>query len=624
MRRTFNIESQLYFKSRALSLVLAAGLIQNTLPGIAQDDVQLRPPQSTSSELAPSDSRTTLNQSVQPLDSRSSDVTSAHNSINVDFLKHKNSTIMQQTNTPHPVGSGASGSPIKAVLTKSNQVEAGPSQATGNGTPMDEIQLTKPALKSLVSVNDYISPFRFDASSESTINLQQALNLALDQNLDLAISRTNTKQKEFAYYSSLGNFLPDPTFGYSDYITKGHIGLPESLSSFLGGSSTAALSSATTSSATSLAALSTASSASSASSTIKIHHPFEIMHAGLDYHAYRGGSVLFGALQSKHNLKAAKHQESANLSDTLMSITQNYYNLMLAETLLQIRVDATQVSEEQLRRNQDRFHSGLATNLDVLQSKTQLSRDRQALLDQQVNRRSASIALADSLNIDLSGDLVPIEQNVKKVRLIDSRMNISDILQLALDNRPELKQYEELRMAAKRAIMVAAANLQPTVLISGNAYGIGPPSNVQALGVLAINANWRLKGAGTVDAFGIQQARWQARQASLNSQKELQTILSQVRNSYLQILDKEKNIEEASNEVQSSLEELRLAELRKSSGLGINLDIITAQRDYTQARVDKAQAIINFNIAQAQLLHDTGLISVDALTTGRLLSKASR
>jgi outer membrane protein len=621
MRRISNKKSQLALKNGALAVSLAAGLIQGTLAGISQDDMQLRPRQSASSEQVLPDSSAAINQISQPLDARGSDVSSARNSVNVDFLKHKNATIMQQTNTPHPVESGASGSPVKAVLTKSSQAQAGPSQANGNGAPLDAIQLTKPALKSLVSVNDYVSPFRFDATAESTVNLQQALNLALDQNLDLAISRTNTKQKEFAYYSSLGNFLPDPTFGYSDFLTTGHIGLPASFGSLFSASSAAALSGASATSASSLAALSTASNNNT---TIRIHHPFEIMHAGLDYYAYRGGSVLFGALQSKHNLKAAKHQESASLSDTLMTITQNYYNLMLAETLLQIRVDAAQVSEEQLRRNQDRFHSGLATNLDVLQSKTQLSRDRQALLDQQVNRRSASITLADSLNINLSGDLIPIETNVKKNRLIDSRMNISDILQLAIDNRPELKQYEELRLAAKKAIMVAAANLQPTVLLSGNAYGIGPPNNVQALGVFAINANWRLRGAGTVDAFYIQQARWQARQASLNSQKELQTILSQARNSYLQILDKEKNIEEASNEVESSLEELRLAELRKSSGLGINLDIITAQRDYTQARVDKAQAIINFNIAQAQLLHDTGLISVDALTAGRLLSKSGK
>ncbi|MFX6759352.1 hypothetical protein ABTH30_20910, partial [Acinetobacter baumannii] len=90
---------------------------------------------------------------------------------------------------------------------------------------------------------------------------------------------------------------------------------------------------------------------------------------------------------------------------------------------------------------------------------------------------------------------------------------------------------------AKKAIMVSAANLQPTVSLSGNAYGIGPPSNVQALGVFAVNLNWRLRGFGIVDSMDVAQARWQARQAALQAQKELETVCREVRNSYVQVLD---------------------------------------------------------------------------------------
>jgi outer membrane protein TolC len=131
-----------------------------------------------------------------------------------------------------------------------------------------------------------------------------------------------------------------------------------------------------------------------------------------------------------------------------------------------------------------------------------------------------------------------------------------------------------------------------------------------------------LQGLATVDSMEVVRAKWEARQAALQSQKELQTVCSQVRNSYLKILDKERNISEATSEVISATEELRLAELRKTSGLGLNLDIITAQRDLTQARVSKAQAIIDYNIAQVQLLHDTGQISISGLTAGRLLNKS--
>ncbi|MBU6451707.1 MAG: TolC family protein [Cyanobacteria bacterium REEB67] len=543
---------------------------------------------------------------------RQSGQASAREAMEADFSEHKKSIVGPKNTSTSKVPSGASGQKTAPVLSTLKQNVPGPSTTSNTPAVIDSIELKQPALQSLISVNDYLNPFALDASSSASLNLRRALKIGLEQNLDLAISRTNTKQKQFAYYSALGNFLPDPTLGFSEYFPRGHVGLPISASTLFGGSS--ALSGAASSSAL--------LASNAANNTISIHRNFDIMHAGGEFYAYRGGSILFGALQSKHTLKAAKFQEKATLSDTLLAITQNYYNCVLAESILQIRVDAVRTSMEQLRRNQDRFHSGLATNLDVLQSKTQLSRDKQALLDQQAARRAAAITLAQSLYYNLGEDLLPIEPIVKKIRLVDSRLTVADILQLALDNRPELKRYEELRLAAKRSIMVAAAKLQPTVLLSGQAYGIGPTNNVQALGLFSVAVNWRLKGMGTVDAFNVQQARWTAHQSKLEAEKEMQTVLGQVRNAYVQILDKEKNIEEASNEVESALEELRLAELRKSSGLGLNLDIITAQRDYTQAQVDKAQAIINFDIAQAQLVHDMGLISIEAVTSGRLLSKA--
>jgi outer membrane protein TolC len=527
----------------------------------------------------------------------------AQGAVKADFAEHKNKLSGQPHSMPPQPPTGAAKTGIVPVLSPPQPSASGPAAALSTvSSGEEEIKLGGPPLKALVSVNDYLNPFSLDSSNSQSISLRDALRLGLDQNHDLAVSRTVTKQRQFAYYSSLGNFLPDPTFGFNDYMADGKVALPGSLFS---------------------AGLPSGLKPSTGGSTVlRIDQPFLIMHGGIQYNAYRGGSILFGALQAQHNYKAGREQEKAVLSDTLVSITQNYYNLVLAEALLQIRIQAVRTSEELLRRNTDRFESGLATNLDILQSKTQLARDRQALVDQQIARRSAAIALATSINADLGSDFLPVEHIVRKVRLIDPRLTVSDLLQVAINNRAELKQYEELRLAAKRAIIVAGAPLQPTVALNANMYGIGPPSKVEGLFVFAVNANWKLKGFGEVDSMAVQQARWQARQTSLQSQKELQTVLGQVRNSILQSLDKERNIDESSAEVSSAVEELRLAELRKANGLGTNIDVITAQRDYTQALIDKAQALINFNIAQAQLLHDVGLTSVDALSSGRLLSNS--
>lgn len=575
------------------------------------DDLQLRPtPSSDKGQIDQSD----VSSLLRPEKSTPGQNLPAKQNFDSDFANHLNTVTQFKRSQPPAAATGASSADPRLSSVTLQRTNSAPEDTTtsANGAG-EEIVLGAPRLESLVSVDNYLDPFSLDAYTSAPITLKNALNIGLERNLDLAISFTQTKQSKFSFYSSLGKFLPDATAGFSEFLARGHVGLPFNF--FASGSGALANSALGNSISSNIAS-------SGKDSTVTVNRPFVLMHAGGEFYAYRGGSVLFGALQARNTYRARSHQERATLSDTLFTIAQNYYNLVLAETVLQIRIDAVKTSEEQLRRNQARLHSGLATNLEVLQSKTQLARDRQALVDQQIDRRSAAIALANTLNIDLGGDLKPATTTVQKVRLVDPRLSINQILQMAIENRPELKQYEQLRLAAKKALVVSASGLQPTVSLSGQAYGIGPPSNVQALGVFSVNANWRLPGLATVDSMSVVRAKWEARQAALQSQKELQTVCSEVRNSYLQILDKERNIIEATDEVVSSAEQLRLAELRKASGLGLNLDIISAQRDYTQARVSKAQAIINYNIAQAKLLHDAGLISIAGLTSGRVLNKS--
>ena len=481
-----------------------------------------------------------------------------------------------------------------------------PPEAKLVGEPIfDEnaILLKKPELKALISVDRSLSPFGLDADYSQPINLRQALLTTVNNNLDLAISRTREHSQKLTYLSSLGSFLPDVTMGYQEFFLKGELAFPFKTAVVPGSASTGAASS------------------SSGFPAVKVDTPVILMNGGLRYYAFRGGKILFGAIRDKHNWNAAKSGLNASLSDVLLASARDYYNLVLAESLLQIRIKAVDTSEEQVRVNTSRFENGLATNLDVLQSRTQLSRDRQSLVDQQTNRRASAIELADRLNINLGGDLTPIGNTVRKVRLVSANLRVPQLLRLAIENRPELKQNDELRKAAKAGIIVSTSPLQPSVSLSGNVVGAGPPSRIEALYALGIAANWNIGGLGTVDSAKIALARSQARQAALEEQRQFVQILDQVRTAYIRGLDSERNIVETTAEVNSAAEELRLAQLRFANGLGTNLDIITAQRDYTQALIDKAQAIINFNIAQVQLLHDIGLASIDNLSAGRVLGE---
>jgi len=114
----------------------------------------------------------------------------------------------------------------------------------------------------------------------------------------------------------------------------------------------------------------------------------------------------------------------------------------------------------------------------------------------------------------------------------------------------------------------------------------------------------------------IVSARALSRQSALQANQQLQLVSQQVRFDYITALTAREQIDNAAYGAESSAEALRLAELRLQSGLGTNLELIQAQRDYINALYTQAQAIVASNSAQAQLLHDLGVINVDNLLVG--------
>lgn len=114
----------------------------------------------------------------------------------------------------------------------------------------------------------------------------------------------------------------------------------------------------------------------------------------------------------------------------------------------------------------------------------------------------------------------------------------------------------------------------------------------------------------------IVSARALSRQAMTQANQELLKVNQQVRQALVSAVTSRALIDASAYSASSAGDALRLANMRVRTGLGTNLELIQAQRDYINALVNQAKAITTSNQAQAQLLHDTGLISVKTLLSG--------
>jgi outer membrane protein TolC len=471
----------------------------------------------------------------------------------------------------------------------------------------DKIELSQPNLKALITISDYLDPFSLDSSSSRNISLPDVLDQALLHNLDVGIRQEQQKSRKWTLASSYGKFLPNINTGFRYQYLLGQPNIPF----FIG-----------------------------ASETVKLNSPFIITGAGFNYYGYRGGRILYGALANRNLYRASRHKKDATISDVFFESTKRYYDLLLAEAVLHIRIQAVETSVAQLDLNQNLLDGGMATQLDVLQSKTQLSSDRQKLIDQQVERRSRAIELAEYLDLDQGVDLVPASMTIAATALVDLANTPSLLLKAAMANRPELKQFNEERLAARKEVKVSAAPLKPTFQFFGNILGVGDTLSgsretvVRSLApvtlgsvrhglgplyTLGYSVNWNLEGLGTADLANVLSAKAKSRESLLAYNQEVNTVISQVRKSFLHTLSAHRKREETQTKVESSYEELRLAQLRFQHGVGKNIDILKAQEDYTSAQIEDAQALVAYNVSQARLLHDIGMISVANLTASKPL-----
>lgn len=486
----------------------------------------------------------------------------------------------------------------------------------------DKVFVKPPVLSALIQLNARLSPYGLDSERQRSVALKDVLTAALDNNLDIKISAAGMEADKWKYFSSLGGFLPTLSNGLNYQTIGGKYASPFGL-------------------------------------LTSVSSPDLTIPCVATWNFFQGGSIIYGALQKKHNYRAAQYSLKGTVNDILLDAASLYYQLALNDVLLQIRIKAVETAKALLLRNEDRFANGAATKLDVLQAKTQVARDRQALVNQQIARRQAAIKLATALNLDTAVDLSIQDRLVSKVRLIDENLSIGDLLQVAVDHRPELKKYEQLRLAAKDAIKVAFAPLLPQVFgtaiaattgarVSGGAatgqstaaagaFGAGAFSTSTAASTglsrrdkrfslaevfsLGIGVQWTLGGLGTTQAAQVKVAKWEARKAQLEFARELTKVYEEVRDSYLDVIDAENLINETTDAVNSARQQLEVATIRLEEGVGTDLDAINAQRDYTQALIDKASAIIKFDVAQAKLLRSMGRISADTLCAVRPLGK---
>jgi outer membrane protein TolC len=482
----------------------------------------------------------------------------------------------------------------------------------------DHVVVKAPMLTALISLDRDRSPYDLDANSSTAITLRDVLRTAIDGNLDIKIAQQDELEKKWNKVKGFAGFLPTIAEDLNAEALNGAYTTPVGVA-------------------------------------LGIKNPYLTSATSFTETLFSGGNILHTYKQAKHEYLASQYAVHGTLNDVLQQVAADYYGLVLNEVLLQVRIKAVQTAQALVLVNKDLFHNGVNTEEDLLQSQYQLSQARQQLIQQQIARREAAVKLATAINLNPEVDLTVAEPLVAKIQLVGLK-NPNELMKVAIENRPELKKYEQLRLAAVDYVKAERGTLLPKIQakaeilgsgtkvfvndnnplatsgLSDSGVGAGPASStanlslsgtssgpkswtMRSLFIGEIDATWTLGGLAFNQISSINMARADAHKAQLDFNKELAAVYQEVRDSYLNSVADENLIVETSDAVNYGAEELRVAEVRLKDGVGTNLDVVNAQRDYINALSAKANALIQYNIAQTSMLHAIGRTSMDTLTS---------
>ena len=495
--------------------------------------------------------------------------------------------------------------------------------------------------ETILMSSDLGEPIKLEARIDVPLelNLGKALSIALKQNLEIDVSEFERNINKWKYWENIGNFFPDYKVGLSDQRFSGNF--------LIGG------------------VFPVMALTSNANAFMRF-----------DYRFFEGGKGFFNTLAANNFYKSSKENLTSSINEVLLMAAKKYYQLLLEQSRLDVYARAVKEAKADYELNQNREKEGVGTKFDCLQSEAQLAEQEQLFISQQAKFRESSIALSRILNMPQESHIKPDLSDLIPKQLFNIEKPISELLSTAYKNRPEIKKANFEYSAQRNYIGVAFADFLPkadfygqyggtgnvffhrtkirettpdAILLDDNGNpisqtlsrlsplanqinlndisqvsnvvrGAGKPfssrldDSLMANKFIGIQIDWDIANGFGVPAFSrINQARNQVKLYKTKIEQLNQQIEEQVRSAYLNVQTTEKLLRVAEKRVAAASEALRLAKLRLENGVGINTELLNAQKQHAGALVSQIDAIVNYNNSQIELLHSLGLISFESL-----------
>lgn len=332
---------------------------------------------------------------------------------------------------------------------------------------------------------------------------------------------------------------------------------------------------------------------------------------------YTGGRVAASVEAAKWGERAAGSSLASSEVEITAAVAHAYDDVLLARGLRGVAEESERALDEAARVAAEHYEAGTAARLDILRAETRLSSSRAALREQEVALATARVRLAVLAGVQpdsappVAGDLEFAAVDVDLAALeARARGERPDVAALHARSRTAAAQADAAQASRLPALSLFASGLasNPELVTGRERFGIELTGG--------ISMTWPFFDSG--QTFGLAAAAdAAAERAEAEAAAAVDAALLAIRAGGLDLERSTADVTAGRTNVERAKRALEIARKRYGEGVGIQLEVLEAEADLTQARVDLLRSIHAHRSALIELRRAAGLPADAALPLAR-------
>jgi len=453
-------------------------------------------------------------------------------------------------------------------------------------------------MRTLFSITMILLPLMFPllAQSNYKLTLESSIDMALKQNADFQIAKKELKKAESDVWIAYSGVLP--TISASANLQHNWATQENTIPNFI------------------KAGLGPLASPDMPD-YIKIAFALEnnlTYGASLSQPLFLGGAGIAGIDAAYAAEKARKAMLESKKQNLILQTTDAFYTCLLAEELVKVQEEALSQAKSNLDNVQKKYDVGSASGFDKMRAEVEMANLQPEVISARNNLQSAltrlriTLGLASGTQIETDGALFFTAED------FDS-LSLTELQQMAIKNRPDIEVMKQQKKISEESITIAFSSFLPKLFFATD-Y-----SYLAARNDLKFSGNDFSKGFTSAISLQIplfegfrssheyQKAKIDLRITQENEKLLNDQIAAEVELAFNKFRETQQKYFSANETVRLASEALRLANLMYDEGTNTQLDVLNSRLALTQARMNYARSLYEYQVSRYQLHKATGLLN---------------